>query len=440
MGRAKELQALHEAFEQGRGLVTISGMGGTGKTRLALEFARTRDHPTWFVDLGGVQRPEGVVAALADALRGAHRVTDAEDLLRAMSELGPAMVVLDAFEHLVDHSPATVAAWRRAAPDVQLLVTSRVPLGLTSEQVIVLAPMTPDDALALLATRAKLADYAFDADANHETLVDVTSRLEGIPLAIELAAARLQTLSAEQLLQRLEDRLAVLRTGKRNVAPRHAAMEATLDWSWALLTEAEQSALAQCTVFRSDFPVEAAEAVIQRPDATVDVLDLVQSLHGQGWLRTVGRGPTRQLALLDVVREYASQHLTSADEQEAQARHTAFYLQRTAHLVSSSALAEILLDGIDDTGLADVDHVEAIVRRPEVSARERTDAALAGFVLLLRQGPAPRVHQLLAEAQGALPDDAELSAARLALAAHHAKRFFGTPLKSFLTLADALKA
>nr|MBX2799761.1 hypothetical protein [Myxococcales bacterium] len=159
-----------------------------------------------------------------------------------------------------------------------------------------------------------------------------------------------------------------------------------------------------------------------------------------GWLRTVGRGPTRQLALLDVVREYASQHLTSADEQEAQARHTAFYLQRTAHLVSSSALAEILLDGIDDTGVADVDHVEAIVRRPGISARERTDAALAGFVLLLRQGPAPRVHQLLAEAQGALPDDAELSAARLALAAHHAKRFFGTPLKSFLTLADALKA
>ena len=429
---------LEEVFATGQRLVTLTGIGGGGKTRLAFVYAAQSRKSVIWVDLSGVNRIEDAVTAVASALGQRQRFSGADDLGEALARLGPALVVLDACEHLAPLSGPTVGRWLAQAPKVQFLATSRLPLGLAVERIVRLAPLDSEASLELLVSRAKLVDVRVDSHTDRAALADVVLRLEGIPLAIELAAARLQTLSLVQLQARLTDRFRVLRSDRRDVAPRHATMESTLDWSWALLTPLEQAAIAQCTVFHHAFTVDAAEAVLELT-GDVSVLDVLQALHAHGLLRSARRQDHRILSLLDVVREYVSRHLSEEERSRVEERHAAYYLAFVRSKITPSALTRYLLDGVDIAPPAQVDNLESIVRRTSTQPTPRAEAALGLFALLGSHGPAPRVAKALFDAQEGLGPDDGLLAARLTLAMHHANRFFGTSHAAALPFNEAVR-
>lgn len=438
IGRDGELVALRHAYQGGLSLVTITGMGGCGKSRLAEQFALSYAGPTWFVDASQIDDADIASVAVAEAV-GEGRLQHLEDLPQVLAAAGPGLVVVDAFEKLAGRSAETLGAWRAAAPELRFLVTSRMPLGLTGEQVVLLEPLPAGDAMELLVARARMADFRFDPSSAIPALDDIVARLEGIPLAIELAAARLQTLSVDQLRARLQQGIGVLRAERRDHPEHQVAMEAVLDASWALLSEREQAALVQCAVFRQPFTVEAAEAVLALPDASgpSSTLDVVQSLHAHGLLRSVRGGATPRLALLDVVRDYVSRHGTP--DAVLLARHTACFRERVARWASASGFLAHALDGTDALDEIEVEDLVAIVRRDAACPEARTDAAVAVSAVLYQRGPAQRLWQVLAEAMAAVGEH-PLQAARLTLAAHRSLQYFGLRVPGFLPFEEAISA
>ncbi|MEQ1507210.1 MAG: winged helix-turn-helix domain-containing protein, partial [Myxococcota bacterium] len=293
VGRSRELAAIEDALAGGARWVTLAGPGGVGKTRLALELGRRRVDARW-VDLGAAT-DDGDVAIAAGV------VVDGDP-----SDLGRALVLLDNAEQVCDAVRALVEGWLAASAELAVVVTSRVPLGGAEERVIRVDPLGPEDALTLLRARAELARPGSSSGADR-SLAAIVAAVEGLPLAIELAAARLTILSASELASRWPASELLRR---RSGPERHRSLEAVVAWSWDLLEPAEQQLLAACAVFAGGFTVDLAEAVVG-PGAVpgASVVDRLAALHEASLVASRAVGSEVRLALPEAVRRFAEARL-----------------------------------------------------------------------------------------------------------------------------------
>jgi predicted ATPase len=341
IGRNTVLETLHRRLTGGERLVTLLGTAGIGKTRLAVRYG-WQHLDAWpggvtFCDLSEARSVEGVVHAVASAL---GVPLDRDDPVRkighALAGRGRSLMILDNFEQVAAHAVATLGVWLEQSTETSFVATSRERLGLAGETPIEVEPLDPvTEGPALFEARARVHRPEFVVSSvDRPTLREIIELLDGLPLAIELAASRLRVLGLGELRDRLVDRLALLTGGRRG---RHETLRAALDGSWELLEVWERSAVAQASVFDGGFVLEAAEAVIELaewPDAP-PVLDVVQSLVDKSWLRARVILGAPRFSMFAIVQEYAAEklryhgvdrdgaRLPSADEVER--RHGAYY-------------------------------------------------------------------------------------------------------------------
>ncbi|WP_229695484.1 LuxR C-terminal-related transcriptional regulator [Streptomyces lacrimifluminis] len=316
-------------------LVTLTGVGGVGKTRLALGVAdasrKAFPDGTWLVDLGAVRDPSAVTIAVMGALRvpdqGAGPLLDQ---LTGRLARHRALIVLDNCEHLIDSSAQLAKALLSACPELCILATSRRTLGITGEHVFTVPPLSvPDEALDLLRDRATAIRPDFRiACADRARAVRLCADLDGLPLAIELAASRLRTLTVEQLVDRLEDRFALLTGGCRTTQPRQRTLRGMIEWSYELCTPAEQLLWRRLSVFAGGFTLDAAEHVCAAEGiGRHQVVDLLDRLVGQSVVMTCEHEGPLRYRLLQTIREYGRARLTESGEEQAQLRrHRDFFL------------------------------------------------------------------------------------------------------------------
>ena len=350
VGREREVREVRKLVESSR-LVTLTGAGGCGKTRLALQAAAelldgARDG-VWFVDLAplteGEQIPAAVAAALGLADPGGQQLL-LESLTESLREQDT-LVLLDNCEHVIDAAAKLCGLLVRDCPRLRILATSREPLGLDGEHVyrvpsLSLPPVEAEavdeiaasDAARLFVDRAQAHDAGFGLDEDTAPLVaSVCRRLDGIPLALELAAARLSSMSIQQVSQRLDQRFRLLTGGSRNAMPRQQTLQAAVDWSFGLLHEPERETLRRLSVFAGGFELEAAEAICADGGVDAfDVLDLLGSLVDKS-LVVADRTPgSVRYRLLDTIRQYAAQELLrsggEAQVVAARDRHAGYFL------------------------------------------------------------------------------------------------------------------
>jgi len=293
VGRSTELRALAARFDNGSRLVTVLGPAGTGKTRLVRRFGWTFlgnwSGGVYFCDLSDARSVEGIFFAVAAGLEvPLGRGEPAVQLGHAIASRGRCMIILDNFEQVAQHAADTLGRWLDRAAEAVFAVTSRERLHLAGEDIFPVEPLPLEhDAIELFATRARAQRPEFAvSDANRDSIQQVVRLLDGLPLAIELAAARVRLLSPAQLVHRLRDRFLLL-GGARGPAARQATLRAAIDWSWELLTPWEQAAFAQCSVFEGGFTLEAAEATLDMspwPQAPC-VMDVIHALSDKSLLR-----------------------------------------------------------------------------------------------------------------------------------------------------------
>jgi predicted ATPase/class 3 adenylate cyclase len=291
VGRSTDLLQIARQFESGTRLLTLLGTGGTGKTRLAIRYGRRwlGDWPggVWFCDLSEASTLDGVCYAVSRTLGVRLGAGDpVAQVADAITARGQCLVVLDNFEQLTQHAAATLGQWLDGR-DASFLVTSREKLGLPGEVVQPVEPLPlegPAFDLFVVRARAARADFVLD-DAGRASIEQAVRWLDGLPLAIELAAARMTLFSPAQLLERLRDRFQVL-AGRRG-PDRQATLRAAIDWSWQLLSPAEQAAFAQCSTFEGGFTLAAAEGVLDLTTAAdpLPVVDAIQALVDKSLLR-----------------------------------------------------------------------------------------------------------------------------------------------------------
>ena len=318
VGRDRELDEVGKLVGQHR-LVTVTGPGGAGKTSLAVEAARrlVAGFPdgVWLVELAALRDPgllgEAVAATLGlseeRAGSGAPPPPAAERLASFVADKAM-LVVLDNCEHLVAACAGLAARLVSACPDLTVLASSREPLGVAGEVTFTVPPLAVDpldpadiggiEAVQLFVDRARLADPNFGlTTVNASAVASICRRLDGIPLAIELAAARVRVLSVEQIATRLHDRFRLLADGSRTALPRHQTLRAAIDWSHRLLSGPEQVLFRRLAVFAGGCTLEAAEAVCNADgDLPIDVLEGVESLVAKSLLREVGAGGEPRVA------------------------------------------------------------------------------------------------------------------------------------------------
>ncbi len=351
VGRRRELDEIARLLAASR-LVTLVGPGGAGKTRLALEAAAGAVDAfadgVFFVDLAplteAAQLVSRVVASLGmvvDAIEGDFSEGGRRRLIEYLRGR-QALVVLDNCEHLLDEAARLADDALRSCPRLGLMATSREALRVPGESAWVVPPLSlppvdgdgaeeagASDAVALFCERAVAIDAGFRLGPDNAAAVArICRRLDGIPLALELAAARLRVLSAEELAERLDDRFRLLTGGARTAAPRHQTLRAALDWGADLLTEAERALLRRLAAFRGRFELEAAEAVGADGAVIVplDVLDLLGRLVDKSWI-SVERDRTSHYRCSETIRQYAEEQLEASGEAEdTRRRHCRFYL------------------------------------------------------------------------------------------------------------------
>lgn len=322
-GRLAERAALAERLAAGR-LVTLVGPGGVGKSRLALHAAEQAEAPTVCARLEEAADVPGALAAIGAALgvqgvAGEDASAHGLRIGRTLRDRGRLLLVCDNVEQVAD-AARWFARWLAEAPGLSILATSRTPLALAVEAVIDVGPMTPGDARALFVARAEAAGARIGDDPALEPLLD---RLDRLPLAIELAAARARLLAPAALLARLDaGQVGLGRGAWRDRPSRQADLAASFDWSWRLLTAEEQADLAACAVFRGAFDVDAALAVLEDRG-----LDGLARLLDHSLIHRVG---AERFALFATVRDFAVERGDPRARTEAAARHRAHYIARGA--------------------------------------------------------------------------------------------------------------
>ncbi len=343
VGRIAELRALAARLDAGIRLLTVLGPGGTGKTRFVRRYGWTwlGDWPggVYFCDLSDAKGLDGIFFAVASALEVPLGKEDPSvQLGHAIAGRGRCLIILDNFEQIVEHAQGTVGRWLDRAAEASFVVTSRERLHLPGEESLPIEPLPVEmDAIDLFAERARAQKPDFVlSDGNRAAVAEVVRLLDGLPLAIELAAARIRVLAPSQLVERMRDRFSLL-AGARGVASRQATLRAAIDWSWELLTPWEQAALAQCSVFEGGFTLEAAEAVLDLspwPGAPL-AMDAVQALVDKSLLRTwVPAEQSRYdidepyFGMYLSIHEYASQKLEASGSEAkraAEERHGQYF-------------------------------------------------------------------------------------------------------------------
>ncbi|MFE7560090.1 BTAD domain-containing putative transcriptional regulator [Kitasatospora sp. NPDC057500] len=350
VGRENDLAALRSVLATSR-LVTLTGPGGSGKTRLSVEAGRLEQGAghwpdgVWLAELAPVERPDAVPGAVVSALglretvlhTGGSMVAEVieprnDDPVRRLIEhcgRRRMLLVLDNCEHLIQSAADLADSLLTECPGLTVLATSREPLGVPGETVLPVEPLPDPVALRLLAERAAAARPGFDPRSDPEACAEICHRLDGLPLAIELAAARLRVMTARQIADRLDGRFALLTAGSRTLLPRQQTLRAVVDWSWDLLGKQERAVLRRLAVFAGGWTMEAAEAVCS-DGAEVpaeEVADLLLSLVDKSLLVADldGDGPPRY-RMLETIHEYALERLAEAGESAAtEGRHVAHF-------------------------------------------------------------------------------------------------------------------
>jgi predicted ATPase/class 3 adenylate cyclase/Tfp pilus assembly protein PilF len=382
VGRKTGLRDLEARIGGNARLLTILGTGGTGKTRLSQHYGWSHlgdfAGGVWFCDLSNARTLDGLCSAVAQGLGFSLGQTDpVEQVGAAIAGRGDCLIILDNFEQIVGYALQSVGRWLDRAIDASFVVTSRSTLGLDGEQVLALAPLDIAEGSELFEHRAAAGGWELDHDKGDAAQVrTLISLLDGLPLAIELAAARARVLDVPTLVARMRDRFKLLTSGDGRPS-RQATLRTTFDWSWELLNVIERTTLAQLSVFEGGFDLAATEAVCRLSgDASpIEAIDALQSLLDKSWIR---RTSSSRFALLNSIQEYAAERLR-ADASEcraAEARHGDYY----ASLDERNATIE---RGVE------LDNLVAATRRA-IAAGEaaRASAALerSWFVLKLR-GP-----------------------------------------------------
>ena len=344
VGRTSEVARVREALASYR-LVTLVGPGGAGKTRLAAEVAAgVRDQANgevtdgiWLAELAAVTDAADVPQAVLGSVGlrearllpdGSQRITSRDARTRLLEGLADAraLLVLDNCEHLIDACAHLADALLAHSPRLRIVATSREPLGITGESLFVVPPLDTDPAVRLFADRAAAVSPGFTLNAQARPLVtDIVRRLDGLPLAIELAAARLRTLPLPEISQRLTDRFRLLTGGSRTALPRHRTLRAVVEWSWELLTPAERLLAERFSIFPAGAAPDAVAAVCSGGEIAAGETDeLLSSLVDKSLLQPLaGR---RRLRMLETIREYGAERLAGRGEVgELRRRHAAYY-------------------------------------------------------------------------------------------------------------------
>jgi predicted ATPase/DNA-binding CsgD family transcriptional regulator len=343
VGRRREIAEVKRLLSSAR-LVTLTGGGGIGKTRLALAVSRKLQRAladgVWLVELATLTTPELVDQTMMQALGiGGLPTRRNIDVLAEFLQDKQALLVLDNCEHLLTECAAVAGQLLRACPSLRILATSREPLRITGEHTFTVPPLTvPNpavpvpvesgcEAVALFVERAKeTAPHFALTDGNRQILARVCSRLDGVPLAIELATARVRTLALDQILDLLDNQQELLASSDGNGSPRHQTIRTAMDWSFQLCTPEERLLWARLSIFASGFDVAAAESVCAGRGLDRDrILPLITALIDKSILVRQDH-PHAQFRLLETVRQYGRERLTSSGEEtELRHRHRDYY-------------------------------------------------------------------------------------------------------------------
>ncbi|MFE5737360.1 ATP-binding protein [Streptomyces celluloflavus] len=389
VGREAELASLRaEVAVRGQRLITLTGPGGAGKTRLSEELAAALadDHPdgVWVAELAPLDAPEAVPGAVLSALgrRDTTVFSPAMEARTAGEHGDPAarivdhcaqrnlLLVLDNCEHVVAAAAELAELLVRHCPGLTVIATSREPLGVPGEVVRPLEPLRPAPAHQLFAERGAAVRPGFRAVDDPAAVDEICRRLDGLPLAIELAAARLRLLSPRQIADRLDDRFRLLTSGRRTALPRQQTLRAVVDWSWDLLDEPERAVLRRLSVCAGGCTLAAAEAVCD--DGADDVLGHLGALVDKSLLVVDHRGTEPRYRMLETIHAYARERAADrpAERDGARARHTAHFARfvqdaepriRSAGQLSWLAHVE-----------AELDNVRAVLHRAVTEGDEGT--------------------------------------------------------------------
>jgi non-specific serine/threonine protein kinase len=383
VGRQRELAEAKRLLSTSR-LVTLSGIGGVGKTRLGLRLAadvRGRYSEVCLVELGELQDESLLVNVVASALglrdQSARSLTDVVVEYLAARHI---LLVLDNCEQVIEAAAALVEMLVRTCPELTMVTTSREPLGIGGEAVLRVPPLTiPDvdretslrglpryDAVTLFVERATTAVPGFELTEENRVIVTrICQRLEGLPLPIELAAARLRAMSAEQILERLTDRFTLLTLGSRGAPTRQQTLRLSVDWSYELCSPEEQQLWSRVSVFAGNFELDAAEAICGRDCAPQDLLDSLTSLVDKSILVREQLGAAVCFRLLETLRDYGREKLEEAGEFVTMRRRHRDWYQQLAEQAETEWISSRQLNWI------------ARLQREQSNLREAMDFSLS---------------------------------------------------------------
>lgn len=327
-------------------VVTLVGPGGIGKTRLAIELAHRRQRtPVWFVELAGVASSTDVERAVADVLqvKEAPGLSLSNAIVRSLDR-PDGLLVIDNCEHVIDGAAALVDEIVSSSLDVTVLCTSREGLGVPGEQLIAVGPLEPTTAgVELFTERAIAADRSFDIAHDPDSVDEICRRLDGVPLAIELAAARIRSHSPADIVAQLDRSFRLLTGGRRTSVERHRTLQATVRWSYDLLDDDERLLFRRLSVFTGPFDMRAVESVATDEALSIDdVTTLVGDLIDRSMVSVESTGLGRRFRLLETIRQFGAESLAASGESEQIAgRHAAFVHNEVARL-------SVLLSGPDE--------------------------------------------------------------------------------------------
>ena len=355
MGRGREVGEVKRLLAKSR-LLTLTGIGGVGKTRLSLRVAaqvrRAFRDGVWFVDLSVVRDTNLLTSEVPDSQLLAHLVavalgireqtgSSALETLTSYLRDRNLLLLLDNCEHLVDRAAMLVEALLSSCAAVRVLTTSREPLGIVGETLYIVPPLTVPDAREPLSQRAHCESVALlvargeailgfqVGEESQEAVDEICRRLDGLPLAIELAAARLRVLTAQQILERLSDHFGLLSRGNRSAPERQQTLRACVDWSFELCSKSERILWSRLSVFAGGFGVDAVEGICtDRLLTEAELLDVVAGLVDKSILITDDHEPVVRFRMLEVLRAYGAEKLGQAgEEMEVRRRHRDWYRQ-----------------------------------------------------------------------------------------------------------------